>query len=174
MKATMKAIDGLNKIVGIVVGLMLGAMSIIIMMQVLCRFVIDYPLTWSEEAARYLMVYTVFLGASLALRNHKMIAIEIIIESVKPKVRKILRILVALITAVFCFILLFKGVDMLEIVGRQTSAGLGISMDIPYMAIPIGAALMLINSAAVIIEFLTHDDLDTSELSEALKAGEQL
>jgi TRAP-type C4-dicarboxylate transport system permease small subunit len=170
----MKAIDGLNKIVGIIVGLMLGAMSIIIIMQVLCRFVIDYPLTWSEEAARYLMVYTVFMGASLALRNHKMIAIEIIIESVKPKVRKILRILVALITAVFCFILLFKGVDMLEIVGRQTSAGLGISMDIPYMAIPIGAALMVINSVAVIIEFLTHDDLDTSELSEALKAGEQL
>ncbi|QMV42776.1 TRAP transporter small permease [Cohnella cholangitidis] len=174
MKATMKAIDGLNKIVGIVVGLMLGAMSIIIIMQVLCRFVIDYPLTWSEEAARYLMVYTVFLGASLALRNHKMIAIEIITESVKPKVRKVLRILVSLISIVFFVVLLFKGLDMLEIVSRQTSAGLGIKMDIPYMAIPIGATLMIINSIANIIDFMTHEDIDTSEVSEALKAGGQI
>ncbi|QJD86515.1 TRAP transporter small permease [Cohnella herbarum] len=174
MKAVLKAIDGLNKLVGYVVGLMLGVMSIIIVVQVFCRFVIDYPLTWSEEAARYLMVYTVFLGASLALRNHRMIAIEIISESVKPKVRKVLRIIVALISIVFFLILLVKGVDMLEIVSRQTSASLGFSMDIPYMAIPIGAALMLINSIANIIDYLTHEDIDTSEVSEALKAGGQV
>jgi len=174
MKAAMKGIDIMNKLVGIVVGLMLGAMSIIIVVQVFCRFVIDYPLTWSEEAARYLMVYTVFLGASLALRNHRMIAIEIISESVKPKVRKILRILVSLISIVFFTILLFQGVDMLEIVRRQTSASLGITMDIPYMAIPIGAALMIINGIANIIEFLMHEDLDTSEVTEALKSGGQL
>lgn len=174
MKALMKGIDILNKIVGIVVGLMLGAMSIIIVVQVFCRFVIDYPLTWSEEAARYLMVYTVFIGAPLALRKHKMIAIEIIAESVKPKIRKILRIIVSLVSIVFFIILLVKGVEMLDIVSRQTSAGLGISMDIPYMAIPIGAALMIINGIANIIDFVTQDDIDTSEVTEALKAGEQV
>ncbi|MCU6707929.1 TRAP transporter small permease [Paenibacillus sp. J5C_2022] len=173
MKATMKAINGLNKFVGIVVGLMLGAMSIIIVVQVFCRFVINFPLAWSEEAARYLMVYTVFLGAPLAIRNHKMIAIEIIVESVSPKVRKVLRILISLISIVFFVILLFKGVDMLDVVSRQSSASLGINMDIPYMAIPLGALLMIINSAANIIDFLTKDDIDTSEVSEALKAGEQ-
>ncbi|WP_274648681.1 TRAP transporter small permease [Paenibacillus humicola] len=174
MKAFMKGVDIMNKVVGIVVGSMLAVMSVIIVVQVFCRFVIDYPLTWSEEAARYLMVYTVFLGASLALRNHKMIAIEIVIESVKPKVRKVLRIVVMLVSLVFLFMLLFKGMDMVGIVGKQSSAGIGVSMDIPYMAIPIGAALMIINAIAVIIEFLTTDDLDTSEVSEALKAGEQL
>jgi TRAP-type C4-dicarboxylate transport system permease small subunit len=174
MKALMKGIDFLNKIVGIAVGLMLGAMSVIIVAQVFCRFVIDYPLTWSEEAARYLMVYTVFLGASLAIRNHRMIAIEIVSESVKPKVRKVLRIVVSVVSIVFFIMLLVKGVDMLEIVSRQTSAGLGISMGIPYMAIPIGAVLMTINGIANIIEFLTTDDIDTSEVSEALRAGEQI
>jgi TRAP-type C4-dicarboxylate transport system permease small subunit len=174
MKTAMRGIDIMNKLVGIVVGLMLAAMSTIIVVQVFCRFVIDYPLTWTEEAARFLMIYTVFLGASLALRNHKMIAIEIIMESVKPKVRKVLRIMVMLISIVFLFILLFKGIEMLDIVKRQTSAGLGLSMNIPYMAIPIGATLMIINAIAVIIEFLTTDDIDTSEVSEALKAGEQL
>lgn len=174
MKVLMKGIDLLNKVVGIIVGSMLAVMSVLIIAQVICRFVLDYPLTWSEEAARYLMVYTVFLGAALALRNHRMIAIEIIAESVKPKVRKFLRILVMLITMAFLFILLFKSVDLIQIVARQKSPSLGLSMDIAYMAIPIGATLMIINAVAVIIEFWTHEDLDTSEVSEALKAGEQL
>lgn len=174
MKALMKGIDLLNKFVGIVVGLMLAVMSILIVVQVICRFVLEYPLTWSEELARYLMVYTVFLGASLALRNHKMIAVELILENVKPLARKVMRIVIMLVSMVFLFTLLVKGIGMLEIVGRQQSSSLGLSMDIPYMAIPIGAGLMLINAVAVIIDYLTHDDLDTSEVSEALKAGEQL
>ncbi|WP_191567222.1 TRAP transporter small permease [Metabacillus idriensis] len=174
MQLVLKWIDRLNKVVGIIVGLMLAVMSILIIIQVFCRFLIDYSLPWTEEAARYLMIYTVFLGSSLALRNHKMIAIEIVSESLKPKARKALRILVMLISIVFFVILLIQGMDMLEIVKRQASAGLGISMDIPYLAIPIGAFLMIINSVAVIIEFLTTDDIDTSEVSEALKAGEQI
>ncbi|UVI30707.1 TRAP transporter small permease [Paenibacillus spongiae] len=174
MQPVMKCIDFMNKVVGIIVGLMLAAMSIIIIAQIICRFVIDYPLTWSEEAARYLMVYTVFLGASLALRNHRMIAIEVVMEKVKPSVRKVLKIAVMLISIVFFIILLVQGIDMLEVVGRQMSAGLGISMDIPYMAIPIGALLMIINAIAVIIELLTTDHVETSEVEEALRKGEHI
>jgi TRAP-type transport system small permease protein len=174
MQPVMKGINLLNKLVGIVVGLMLGVMSILIVLQVICRFVLENPLTWSEEAARYLMVYTVFLGAPLALRNHRMIAIEVLLETMKPKVRKFMRILVMLISIVFFILLLVKGMDMLEIVKRQHSPSLGLEMDYAYMAIPIGAALMIINAIAVIIDFLTKDDIETSEVAEALKAGEQL
>ncbi|WEK54733.1 MAG: TRAP transporter small permease [Candidatus Cohnella colombiensis] len=174
MKLYMKGVDYLNKLVGIVVGLMLGAMSILIIAQVISRFLIDIPLTWSEEAARYLMIYSVFLGASLALRNHRLIAIEVVSELVKPKIRKVLRITVLVISIIFCAMLLFKGIDIMEIVSRQKSAALRIPMDIPYMAIPIGAALMIINAIACIIEFWTTEDVDTSEATEALKAGEQL
>lgn len=174
MQIAMKCIDVLNKIVGYIVGIMLAAMSIIIIAQILCRFVFEFPLTWSEEAARFLMVYTVFLGASLALRHHRMIAIEILPEYLKPKARKMLKIAIMLISIVFFIILLVQGIDMLEIVQRQASAALGISMDIPYMAIPLGALLMIINAIAVIVELVTNQHDDTSEVAEVLKKGENL
>ncbi|MBW7476105.1 TRAP transporter small permease [Paenibacillus oenotherae] len=174
MQTAMKCVDVLNKIVGYIVGIMLAVMSIIIIAQIVCRFVLEIPLTWSEEAARYLMVYTVFLGSSLALRHHRMIAIEILPEYLKPNVRKMLKVAIMLISIVFFIILLVQGIDMLEIVQRQVSAGIGISMDIPYMAIPIGALLMIINAIAVIIELLTNEHVETSEVAEVLKKGENL
>lgn len=174
MRTTMKCIDWLNKAVGVIVGLMLGVMSIFIIAQIVSRFVINMPLHWTEEAARYLMVYIVFLGAALAVRHNRMIAIEIIMENVKPKVRRVLKITTMVITIIFSVILLVEGMDILDIVHRQLSAGLGITMDIPYMAIPIGALLIIINSIAVIIELLTTDHEPESEVEEALRKGGQL
>ncbi|CAH1217345.1 Sialic acid TRAP transporter permease protein SiaT [Paenibacillus plantiphilus] len=174
MQLAMKCIDVLNKIVGIIVGIMLAAMSVIIIAQILCRFVFEIPLTWSEEAARYLMVYTVFLGASLALRHHKMIAIEVLPDLLKPSLRRMLKIAIMLISIVFFIILLVQGIDMLEIVQRQVSAAIGITMDIPYFAIPLGALLMIINAIAVIIELVQNENLETSEVAEVLKKGENL
>ncbi|GIQ62638.1 membrane protein [Paenibacillus cisolokensis] len=173
MQTVMKWIDAINKVVGIIVGLILAAMSVIIIAQIFSRFLFHSPLTWSEEVARYLMVYMVFLGAPLALRQHRMIAIEVVAESVGAKARKVLKIATMLISIVFFIILLVQGNDMMGIVGRQHSAALGIPMNIPYMAIPIGAALMLLNAIAVIFEFMTKDHVETSEIAEVLKKGEQ-
>lgn len=154
MQKTIKWIDNLNKVVGIILAIMLGIMSILIIAQVFTRFVINYPLHWSEELARYLMLYVVFFGSSLALRNHSLIAIEFLAESISKNKRKVLKIIIILISIVFFIILLYQGIDMLGRVQVQKSAGLGISMAIPYAGIPIGAALMIINSIAVLFELI--------------------
>ncbi len=174
MKSILNVIDKMNKVVGILVGLMLAAMSVLILIQVFSRFLVDVPFPWTEEAARYLMVYTVFLGSSLALRNHKMIAIEIISEIVGKKLRKILKIVALLISIVFFVLLILEGANILGIVQNQASAAMGITMNIPYMAIPIGAFLMIVNAIAVIIELIINEDMDTSEAAQALKAGENI
>lgn len=163
MQITLKFIDNFNKLVGVILAIMLAAMSVLILTQIFTRFVINYPLHWTEELARYLMVYSVFLGAALALRQHKLIAIELLNQSLSESKERILRIIIMLISLVFFIILFFQGVDILEMVKVQTSAGLGVSMAIPYAAIPIGAALMAINSIAVIIEVLLHSKKVESE-----------
>ncbi|HZG55294.1 TRAP transporter small permease [Paenibacillus sp.] len=155
MRTAVKLVDGLNKLVGAAVAVMLGTMAILIIVQVFCRFVINYPLHWTEELARYLMVYVVFLGSALALRHSKLVAIEAVAEALKPKARKWLKIVVMLVSIVFFVVLLKQGIDIQSVVSRQTAAGLGIPMSIPYAAIPIGAALLLLNAIAVIMESLT-------------------
>lgn len=172
MKAIIKGIDIVNKLVGYVVGAMLMIMSILVTVQIISRFIVDVPIHWTEELARYLMIYTVFFGAALALRHHKLIAVEIIAESVKPTLRKMIKICVMIISIVFMVILTVKGFEMMPIVSKQTSSAMGIPMSMAYMAIPIGAILMIMNAFANILEFLTNKHVETSEAARELQAIE--
>lgn len=158
MRQTLKAIDTLNKLVGIAVAMILGVMSILIIMQIIYRIVV-YPLHWSEELARYLMVYLVFLGSSLALRHHRLVAIELLPELVSEVNRKVIRITVMAICIVFFVLLLVQGIDILNRVSVQSSAAMGLSMSVPYAAIPIGAVLLIINAVAVILETIVSDTI---------------
>lgn len=156
MRQTLKAIDTLNKLVGIAVAMILGVMSILIIMQIICR-IAGYPLAWSEELARYLMIYLVFLGSSLALRHHRLVAIELLPELLSETNRKVVRITVMGICIAFFILLLVQGIDILNRVSVQSSAALGLSMSIPYAAIPIGALLLIINAIAVILETIVSE-----------------
>lgn len=152
MRQVIKIIDYLNKAVGIILALMLAIMSILIVVQIFTRFVVDYPLHWTEELARYLMIYSVFFGAALALRSNKLIAIEALTESLNEFKQGILRIIIMLCSIVFFVILFVQGIEIIGVIKGQSSAGLGISMSVPYASIPIGALLMIINAFAVILE----------------------
>lgn len=155
MQLAVKMIDGLNKVIGYVLGLMLGAMSILIIVQVFSRFVINLPIHWSEEVSRYLMIYIVFIGASLAMRHNKLISVELLPEMVNENKRRIITIIIMVISIVFFVILFKQGIDILGRVKGQSSAGLGISMAIPYAAIPIGSVLLALNSLAAVFVELT-------------------
>ena len=152
MRQTIKIIDMINKIVGIALSLVLAMMSILIVVQVFTRYVVDITLTWSEEAARYLMVYVIFLGAALAMRKQQHIAIEFLVQTINEKMRNLLKLVILIISIGFFVMLLAKGMEILQFVDNQKSPSLRIPMSIPYAAIPIGAGLLIINSIAVMLE----------------------
>lgn len=152
MRQTIKIIDTINKIVGIALSLVLAVMSILIVVQVFTRYVVDITLTWSEEAARYLMVYVIFLGAALAMRKQQHIAIEFLVQTINEKIRNLLKLVILIISIGFFVMLLAKGIEILQFVDNQKSPSLRIPMSIPYAAIPIGAGLLIINSIAVMLE----------------------
>lgn len=152
MNVFLRIVDGINRIVGYILAAMLGIMSILIIVQIFTRFVIEYPLHWTEELARYLMVYLVFLGAAIALRNNRLIAIEALTQALSPFLQRVLKIVVMAFTIGFAIILIVQGFEIVQAISMQKSAGLRIPMSIPYLAIPIGAILMVINAFAVLFD----------------------
>jgi len=154
MAALLRLIDSFNKWLTILLGIVLGIMSIVIISQVLSRYIFGIPLPWSEELARYLMSYSVFVGAALALRKQQLIAVEFISERLSWKPRRVLKIAVNIIGILLFAILFMKGLEMMGKVSTQLSAGMQIPMSIPYASIPIGAALLTMNAVAVIIELV--------------------
>ncbi|GAB7388882.1 TRAP transporter small permease [Bacillaceae bacterium] len=152
MQHLLKSIDRLNRILMYLVGIILAVMTVVVTLQIFSRFILKYPLPWSEELARYLMIWLVFLASSLALRKQALIGLEAIAERLSGTARKYLKTVVYLICSGFFVFLLIKGIDMLDHVKMQRSPAMKISMAWPYAAIPVGSFFLLLNSLAVLIE----------------------
>lgn len=152
IKSIITFIDYINKYVRIFIGILAGLMTLAILFQVFSRFILPFSVTWTEEFARYSMIYIVFLGAAIALRNQDLIAVEFLSEKLTKNARSTLKVIINLISIIFFVLLLIKGIELIERVGTQFSPALKLPMSIPYASIPIGAALLIINAIAVIME----------------------
>jgi TRAP-type C4-dicarboxylate transport system permease small subunit len=118
-------------------------MAVVVLIGVFARYVLNDALPWPEELARYTMIWLSWLGGGLALRRGAHIAVEFVIDAMPQRLRA------ATVFAGRIGILLFLGICLvygLQHVGRvsmQTTVALGVSMQIPYLAAPIGSALMV-------------------------------
>lgn len=121
----------------------MAAMAGLAFYQVVTRFVLGAPSTWSEVAARSAMIWTVFLGAAYAFRSGAMIAVDVIFQIARGRLRLVLQTLAALLTLGLLLLLVWQGLLMTQRVGRQSLAGLDISIAWIYAALPVGAAFAL-------------------------------
>lgn len=152
LRTYLRFIDRLNKVMGYLLTLLLAVMTAIIFWQVFSRFVVGSSLSWSEELSRFLMIFMILIGSSIALRNNELIAIEIILEKVENLSKKIVVITIHIISIVFFIILIKYGYSMAQSFSNQMAPGLGISMKYIYLALPLGGVLLLLNSLACIAE----------------------
>ena len=142
----------LDKICGVLIALMLGLMVIFTIAQVVCRTWFT-SLSWSEEATRFLLIWSTLLGAACVYRHKGNIAITIIQDLFPESIQKILRIVVhAVCLTLFC-VLCYYG---FLYCGRQvrTAAAIPIKMKYIYMCLPVSMMILIVHSTAMIFEEL--------------------
>lgn len=120
-----------------------AAMLGVTLFGVFFRYVMLNPFEWTEELARFLMLYMSFLAINIALRKREHIAIQLLAQKLPNKISKILDYFVDLLIGFFLILLIKQGYLMATRTLLTTST-LNISMFLPYLAVPIGAFLTLI------------------------------
>ena len=121
-----------------------GAIALIVNLQVFNRYVMDYVLGWEEEVARYLMIWSSFLAASYALWQGEQLGMEFVVKLLPEGGRRVVRILTHVLCIAFLAVIAYQGfVWMMPQQLDQISPSLGITMAIPYAAIPVSAVLMI-------------------------------
>ncbi|MBB3265604.1 TRAP-type C4-dicarboxylate transport system permease small subunit [Azospirillum sp. OGB3] len=83
-----RLVDALETLTEWTMGLMLAAMVVLVFGNVVLRYVFNSGIVAAEELARLLFVWMVFLGATVALRTHQHIGLEMLQERLSPKARK--------------------------------------------------------------------------------------
>ncbi|MDW7674487.1 MAG: TRAP transporter small permease [Bacillota bacterium] len=128
------------------VTILYATMVIIIFLQVFFRFVIKASLPWSEELARYIMAYAVFIGGSIAAKEGAHIGINVIVSRLPKPLDNYMRTFALFLAFVFSVILVYLAfliISFLMNTGQKSPAML-IPMWIAYLSVPFGAILMSI------------------------------
>lgn len=133
----------LERIENTVLTVLLSAILILIIAQVYFRFFTESSLTWSEELSRFLAVWLVFLGSTVALRRNLHIQMDNLYDVIPRKIGLILYAIRNVVVLAFLVIILFGSLSMLDIVSIQYSPGLGVQMKLVYMILPISMCLMI-------------------------------
>jgi TRAP-type C4-dicarboxylate transport system permease small subunit len=122
----------------------LALMTIIILAQIIMRYIFSNSLSWSEELARYMFLWISWVGASYAVREHAHLRVEILANMCKGKNRVIFEILVYIGWTAFTIFLAYQGCKATGFLVRsdQRSPALNMPMFIPYASVPVGCALM--------------------------------
>jgi len=125
-----------------VAALCMGGLLATLFLQVFTRYVLNDPLSWTEEVARYLYVYIVFLGASAAISDRSHVGIDYFAKALPVRTQWLLSVAVNLLILAALALLVYWG---WRAAMRQWNLPLMV-LDIPYtwvyVIIPITAVLM--------------------------------
>jgi TRAP-type C4-dicarboxylate transport system permease small subunit len=123
-------------------GLLMTAITVIVFLQVITRYVLAYPFDWPEELARILFVWVALLGAVLAFRRAGHFSIEAFTAVLPPPLRRGVSLLLRATLLGFLLLVAYLGLDATLRVREQLSTAMEISMSYGYAAVPVSFALM--------------------------------
>ena len=122
-----------------------GGVFLLALVQILFRYVLKISAPWTEEAARYLMIWMALLASGLAFRNGEHFNIDFITNRLTLRHRTILGHGTNLLSSIFILCVILWGIPFAQLGFFTISPGLQITMFLPYLAIPVGGIIMLLN-----------------------------
>lgn len=137
----MKAIDGFEKWALVI---LMVVMTLVVIYQITNRFLIKSSMPWSEEMARYLFAWLVFLGSSYAAKQKAHIGVTALVNMLPGKTQRIAEIVMYLICMGLSIVLVIFGAQIMIVQKsmNQLSPVMRIPMYWPYLSIPFGGVFI--------------------------------
>lgn len=132
-----------NNLEGIIIAFLIAMMSILVAFQVFMRYVMQNSLAWSEELARYCMIWMIYIGTSWAAKESSNIKVDVLNIVLSNKQRIYVTIFSNLVFLIFALLVVYYGYDACYRIARmgQKSPASQLPMWIVYVAVPLGFAM---------------------------------
>lgn len=143
--------QALARIEGLVLIGLVTAMTVVVFLQVVCRYFLVQPLHWSEELARYLFVWIALLGAALGVHRHAHFGMDFFFRMLPERWRRFLGLFIYGLMELVVVVLLVQGTGLVRKTAEQLSPAMEIPMGWAYACLPVGAALMGFHLLVIIL-----------------------
>lgn len=155
----------LNHTLNVLAGVSFLAMVILTCWQVLARYILQNPSSWSEELVSYLFAWMALLGASLVVGERGHMNIPIVVERLGEKGRKFFAIFGELVALAFSgVILVYGGIQITSLAMGQMTSSLGFPIGIFYIILPLSGVINIAYTILNIVEIANDADVLKEEV----------
>lgn len=136
------------------------SMSLIVAVQVFFRYALNSSLFWSEELARFMLVWLTFLGASAAYRRRVHPGVDVLYRRMPPWLKRTSAVLIHLVSiGLFCVMIVY-GYRFAHFVRFQISPALYLPKWIVFSIIPVSGGILTLHGLAFLLGELTGEARD--------------
>lgn len=133
----------------------LGAiMTSVVAAQVFSRYALNHSLFWSEELARYLLVWLSFLGASTAYYRGVQPGVDVLYSRLPPRAQRAAAVAVHLASLLLFGVMVVYGWQFAYFVRSQISPALLLPKWIPHSIIPLSGAVLALHALGFLVRDL--------------------
>jgi len=124
--------------------LLMAAIVVVTFAQVVFRYALENPLSWSEETARFLFMWLTMLGAAYAFKLKSHFALTFLTKGLSATSKTVLSTLIMLVLSAFLVVFIWKGFYLIITVAiDQIAPATQIPVAVPYLSGPVDGILML-------------------------------
>ncbi len=127
----------------LVIAMMAGFVTIVIV-AVFFRYVLVDPITWSEQAARFLFVWTIMLGIPMYYRSKLATNFDLITEKFPPAIKDVTGIVMDIMVGFFACYYGYAGLKYTVKAGKTIFQGLDIPTGAIYISEVVCGSLLLL------------------------------
>ena len=125
-------------------GLLFMAGVFVSLYGVFMRYVLGAPTAWTTEIFEFLMVWSIFIGFGMALKDNRHIQVELLFDKLPFGLKKVMACVSNLIGAFFSFYLAYSSLELIALSKEQATVTIdvGIPLWVTYLILPIGMGLL--------------------------------
>lgn len=136
-----RALEVIAAINGAIATLLFVALTLVVALQVLSRFVLHLPIIWSEEAARFLFFWVVLLGAAMSVRTRRHFVLDVRGAGRGGERLRLADLVPDACVLAFSLLLVAQGVGYVDAGTLRIASNSLVNMGLVYAAIPVFGAL---------------------------------
>lgn len=119
-------------------------LTVMLMLQVVSRYVLKHSFTWMEEFATIMFVWMIYLGISAAVTHRKHLRIDFVLNLVPFKAKRAMLIFSNVVFAVFNVYVTYVMTDVIRLLGASKTTMLQLPQSLVYSVIPLSLILSCI------------------------------
>ncbi len=130
------------------VGGLVITVCVVVLLQVLMRYLFAYPNPWSEEVSRFCFIWMSLLGASLAVEHRAHFGFDQVTKGLTSRAKGAVEMFAGAVVLVFALLLVATGIALMDLTMGERSAALNLPVALVYAAVPVSGVLMVIHMLA--------------------------